>query len=154
IGASPGCSLRLPERDLPSRGSAHNAAPAVRALAGLEQHLCSEVPGPIGRLADLRHLHVRQPEGAARATLDDPTPAPAAELQGEIRAPIRLDSLRGPAAEVRVQVAGPRKLPRVQLQMDDSLTADRHHLRSTLLALVDQAVGADFVELGDHWRLV
>ena len=75
----------------------------------------------------LGDLDVGQPERAPGPALDDAAPEPVAELEGEVGAGSRLDPLRAPAAELRVEVAGLRQVTRVELQMDDRIGAERRH---------------------------
>jgi methylated-DNA-[protein]-cysteine S-methyltransferase len=70
--------LRLPEGDLGAGGGREDAAPARRALPGLEHHLRPERAGAVGGLVDVGHLDVGQPEGTLRLPLDDPALDPVA----------------------------------------------------------------------------
>jgi FG-GAP repeat len=107
--------LRLPERDLARIRDRDDAAPAGRALAGVEQDRRPQRDGTVGGVVDARDPHVGQPGRPARAALDD---APA-DLAAPVDRLVRRDALHAPAAQPRVEGTRAREVRRVQLEVDD-----------------------------------
>jgi len=98
-------SLRLPEGDLASLAGGHHATPPGRPFARLEQHTCADLSGTLCLPIDLVDLDVREPERPLGAAFDDPAPQPAAKLEHEIGAAPRIDQLRPPPEQRRVEGA-------------------------------------------------
>ena len=92
-------ALRLPEGQLAGRRGGHDAAPARRALARLEQHLRAEPARALRGLGHVGHLDVRQPQRPARGALDDAAAEAAAHLEREVRAARDGDLLRAATAQ-------------------------------------------------------
>ena len=91
--------LRLPEGDLAAVGRADHAAPACRALAWREQDRAAEVLRPLRRGADLGNGHIREPESAVGAALDDPAARALAEVEREVeRSAASISSGRQPSS--------------------------------------------------------
>jgi catechol 2,3-dioxygenase-like lactoylglutathione lyase family enzyme len=112
-------ALRLPERDLAAGGRGDDAAPARRPLARLERHGGPEPAGPPGDLGDVIDLHVGQPQRPPRVALGDAALDPSAQLERVVRAAARVDRLRAPAEEPRVERGGVREVAGVELEVDD-----------------------------------
>src|SRR6266536_3320555 len=110
-------SLRLPEGDLASLAGGHHATPPGRPFARLEQHAGAELAGPLRLLLDLVDLDVREPDRPPGCAFDDPAAEPAAELEREIGAAPRIDQLRPPPEQRRVEGARGRPIGSVQLEM-------------------------------------
>ena len=83
---------------------------------------------------DVAHLDVRQPHRALGLALDDPAADPVAQIERQVGAVARLDSLRSPAAQLRVQLAGAAQVAGVQLEMDDTVLG-----AATCVCPLDQA---------------
>src|SRR3989442_1930732 len=98
-------SLRLPEGDLASLEGGHHATPPGRPFARLEQHACAGLPGTLCLPVDLVDLDVREPNRPPGATFDDPAAEPATKLECEIGAAPRIDQLRSPPEQRRVESA-------------------------------------------------
>src|SRR5947209_7528896 len=119
-------AFRLPEGDLAAGAAAHDAAPADRALAGLEEDGGAQAARAVGRRADLAHLDIRQPQRPRRRAFDDPAAQFAAHLQGEVGLLRGVDALGAPAAELRVELARLREVSGVQLEVHDGLARGAH----------------------------
>src|SRR5262245_2761571 len=110
--------LRLPEGDLAAVRRVHHAAPTGRPLAGLEQDAGAEALSTLGRRSDVRYGGIGQPQRALGAARHDPTAQIAAEVEGKVLAPRRLDALRAPAQQLPVKEGGPCAVMGVKLQMN------------------------------------
>src|SRR5207247_3319455 len=91
--------LRLPQRDLGTGGRRDDAAPASRALAGLQQHRGAKEGCALRRLVEIGDLDVGQPQGGLVVRLDDAALDPVAQLQREVGPAAQVDRLRAPAEE-------------------------------------------------------
>ena len=114
-------ALGLPERNLTGRGAQQDAAPAGRAFAWVEQHRGPERVCPLGCGVDVGDGHVGEPSREGNRAFDSAAPDTTTQVEPQIGPAVELDALGQPAAQPRIERGRPRKVARVQLEVDERL---------------------------------
>src|ERR671910_242835 len=120
-------SLRLPEGECGTRRRREDATPARWALTRWKQHRGPEQARPFRGLGDVGDLHVRQPERALRIVLDDAPLDPIADPKRQVPTRGRVQGLRAPAEQARVERTGAREVACAKLEVDERVRSAALH---------------------------